>query len=436
MAKGGLLTGQEGLSLTGSKKPSFFYGYVIISACFLMMVVWWGTYHSFGVFFESLLVEFGWTRAMTAGAISLNNIFFGLFGIVIAKLCDMVSPRIIIGACGFALGLGYLLISQVSTIWQLYLYYGVLIAIGMGAYIAILPIVTRWFVRRRGLMTGVVFSGMGLGTVIFPPLASRLISIYDWRLSFIVMGIIALVMIVLAAQFLKRDPRQVGQLPYGESEVKLEGSVSEARVFSYHEALHTRQFWQVCGMYFIFLFCLLIVTVHIVIHATGIGISAANAANILAIVGAFSIVGMNIMGMAGDKFGNKLAFVTSFVLMAIAFLWLLLAGETWMFYLFAVVFGFAYGGMQVLFSPMVAELFGLSSHGVILATASFTGAVGAAVGSALAGHIFDITNSYSLAFLICVIIAIVGFVLTLLLRPTVVEEGENDTKRGARFYQS
>lgn len=413
----------EDLHTSRSKKPSFFYGYVIVSACFLMMMVWWGTYNSFGVFFESLLVEFGWTRAMTAGAISLNNVFFGLLSIAIAKLCDMFSPRIVIGACGFALGLGYLLISQVSAIWQLYLYYGVLIAIGMGAYIAILPIVARWFVRRRGMMTGVVFSGMGLGTVIFPPLASRLISIYDWRFSFIIMGIIALVMIILAAQFLKRDPRQVGQVPYGENGIKPESSVLEARGFSFQEAIHARQFWQVCGMYFIFLFCLVIVIVHIVIHATGMGISAANAANILAIAGALSIVGMNIMGMAGDKFGNKLAFVTSFVLMAIAFLWLLLAGETWMFYLFATIFGFAFGGMQVLFSPMVAELFGLSSHGVILATAGFTGAIGAAIGPALAGHIFDITSSYSLAFIMCAIISTVGFILALLLRPLRSEGG-------------
>ena len=274
------------------------------------------------------------------------------------------------------------------------------------------------------MMTGVVFSGMGLGAVAIPPLATHLISIYDWRTSYIIVGIISLVLMVLAAQFLKRDPRQMGQLPYGENEVKPESSVSEARGFSVQEAIHTRQFWLVCGMYFIFLCCLLTVTVHIVIHATGLGISAASAANILAIVGVLFIVGVNVMGITGDRLGNKLAFFVSFVLMAIAFLWLLPSRETWMLYLFAGIFGFAYGGMQVLFSPIVAELFGLSSHGVILAMVGFAGAIGAAVGSALAGYIFDITNSYSLAFLICVIIAIVGFVLTLLLRPISSGGGE------------
>jgi len=419
------------LHLGETGRPGFYYGYIVVLVAFFILAMIWGTYNSFGVFFESLLAEFGWTRAMTAGAMSLGNLLFGLFCIGTARLCDRFGPRIVIGACGFVLGSGYLLMSRVSTVWQLYLFYGVIIVLGMSAYIAILSIVARWFVKRRGMMTGIVFSGMGLGTMVFPPLASRLISIYDWRLSFIVIAVIALVIIVLGAQFLKRDPRQIGQLPYGEGKVKPESSVSEARGFYLQEAIHTRQFWLVCGMYFIFLFCLLVIIVHIVIHATGLGISATSAANILVIVGALSIVGMNVMGVAGDKFGNKLAFVTSFMLMTVAFLWLLPAREMWMLYLFAGIFGLAYGGMQVLFSPMVAELFGLGSHGVILATAAFAGTIGGAVGPILAGYIFDVTGSYNLAFLISAIVAAVGFVLTLLLRPISSEGVESGTGRGA-----
>ncbi len=412
-------------------KSGFYYGYIVVLAAFFILAVIWGTYSSFGIFFESLLVEFGWTRAMTAGAFSLSSLLFGLFCIVTARLSDRFGPRRVIGACGFILGSGYLLMSQVNTMWQLYLFYGLLIAIGMSAYIAVLSIVARWFVRRRGLMTGVVFSGMGLGTVIFPPLSSRLISTYDWRLSFIVVGIIALVLMVPAAQFLRRDPRQTGQLPYGENKVEQESSGSKVSGFSFQEAIHTRQFWLVCGMYFVFLFSLVTVMVHIVIHATGLGISAVNAANILAIIGALFIAGVNVIGVTGDRLGNKSAFAISFMLMAIAFLWLLPARETWMLYLFAGIFGFAFGGMQVLFSPMVAELFGLRSHSVILATCNFAGAIGAVAGPILAGYIFDLTGSYALAFLICAIIATTGVIATLLLRPGSSKGWENDTRGNA-----
>jgi len=425
LAKGGLLDKQKDLLLAENGKKKFFYGYVIVIACFVMMVVWWGTFYSFGVFFESLLVEFGWTRAVTAGAYSLHGVLFGLFGIPIARYCDRVSPRLVIGICGLIGGVGYLLMSQLSTVWQLYLLYGLLISFTMGAYIAILPVVAKWFVKRRGLMTGVVFSGMGIGMIVIPPLASQLISAYDWRLSYIIMGVIALVGIVIGAQFLRRDPQQVGLLPYGADKMDLPSPVSESRGFTFKEALRTRQFWLVSALYFIFLVCQLAVTVHIVIHATGIGVPAISAARLLAVFGALLIVGMNTMGMTADKFGNRSAFIISFVIMTISFILVLLINEAWVLFLFVGVLGFACGGMQVLFSPIIAELFGLSSHGVILATAAFIGGIGAAVGPVLAGYVFDTTNSYSLAFIICLVLAAIAIILALLLRPLRREGGRN-----------
>ena len=132
--------------------------------------------------------------------------------------------------------------SQVNAIWQLYLFYGLLIAAGVGGcWPSLIPTVARWFVVRRGLMTGIVASGIGFGTVTIPLLASRLISIYDWRSSYSIIGIIALVLIILAAQFLKRDPHQIGQLPYGQNEVRQESLVSQAKEFSFQEAIHTKQ---------------------------------------------------------------------------------------------------------------------------------------------------------------------------------------------------
>ena len=161
------------------------------------------------------------------------------------------------------------------------------------------------------------------------------------------------------------------------------------------------------------------VTVHIVIHATGMGVSAMDAARLLSILGVLLIVGFNVMGMTADRIGNRSAFIISFIVLTVSFVWLILNKDIWGLYLFAVVSGFAFGGMQVLFSPMVAELFGLSSHGVILGAAGFIGGIGAAVGPAMAGYIFDVTSSYYLAFIICVIMAAVAVILALLLRPLI-----------------
>jgi MFS family permease len=188
---------------------------------FFIMVMSWAVYNSFGVFFNPLLDEFSWTSAMTSGAFSLSMIIYGVLGIAVGALNDRFGPRIVVTFCGFLLGIGYLLMSQVNTLWQLYLFLGVIVGIGMsGVWVPQLSTVARWFVKRRTLMTGIVIAGAGIGQLIGPPVITRLISIYDWRLTFIILGGVVLVAMVLAAQFLKRDPVHMGQRPYGEDTAK------------------------------------------------------------------------------------------------------------------------------------------------------------------------------------------------------------------------
>jgi len=270
---------------------------------------------------------------------------------------------------------------------------------------------------RRGLMTGVVASGIGFGQIILPPLTSRLISIYDWRPAYIILGIITLVLIIVAAQFLKRDPHQIGQLPYGEDKVKQESSVSEARGFHFQEAIRTRQFWMVGAIYACFGFGLFTVGVHIIPHAIELGIPAISAANILATIGGASIVAKLVLGSASDRLGVKPSLVFALILMSVAFLWLQFAKELWMLYLFGIAFGFAYGGTMTLQPLLAAELFGLSSLGVILGSVTFVYTIGGAAGPVVSGLIFDITGSYSLAFLAGAVLAVIALILTLSLTP-------------------
>ncbi len=404
-------------------KTGFYYGYIIVIAAFLTIALGWGTYYSFGIFFEPLLAEFGWTRTLTSGAYSVAMLVAGLMAIIAGKLTDQLGSKIVSTACGILLGSGFLLMSQINAVWQLYLLYGIPIAVGLsGCWAPMTSTVARWFVRRRGLMTGIVVSGVGFGIVVIAPLASWIIAAYGWRPAYITIGIMTLVLIIVAAQFLRRDPRQIGQLPYGETEAGQENLVPEARDFSYREAIHARQFWMVAAIYFGYGFYLHTLTVHIVSHAVGLGISAASAANILATFGAISIPGRLIMGSASDRIGIKYSLVFVLGLMLVALLWLQLARELWMLYLFGAVFGFAYGGLSCLQSLTAAKLFGLSSLGVIVGTLSFSFTSGGAVGTVLAGYIFDVTGSYSLAFLISAIMALVGCVLALSLTPPIRRE--------------
>jgi len=363
-----------------------------------------GTLASFGVFFKPMLTDLLLTRAETSSALSLSWIIQGLATIVVGRINDRLGPRIVITVCGTILGLGCLLMSQINTLWQLYLFYGVLIGIGMsGSYIPATSAVARWFVKRRSMMTGIVVAGNGIGILLGPLLATWLISLYEWRLSYIIIGGIALVAIVLLAQLLRRDPTQVGQMPYGENIGGEQGLKFATNAFSFKEAVSTRQFWLLSSMTLCLGFSVHTILVHIVPHAT---------------VGGSSVIGRFLLGGAGDRIGNRQVFIIGFALMAVTLLWLVSATELWALFLFAAVFGFAFGSCVTPQSPLVAELFGLRSHGLILGLTSLGFCLGAAVGPFVAGYIFDVTTSYQVAFLICAAISIIGLILNVFLKPT------------------
>lgn len=402
--------------MEAAQKPKIFYGYIIVVACFFIMMVYWGMTYSYGIFFDSLIKEFGWDRALTSGAYSIMGLLFGLTSIPTAKLCYKFGPRIVIGSCGVFMGIGYILMSQIHYSWQLYLFYDVFISVGMGSYISLLPLVIRWFTKRRALMTGALSSGMGLGSVIFPPIVHQLISVYQWRATYIILGVVVIVVTLIASQFLKWDPRNSGLRPYGETE-------SENRSFKLtgiaaNQAVRTREFWLVCLLYFTYLFCQTSILVHIFLHATDLKVPAASAVGIVSVYGIFQIIGMNVLGHTADKTSNKKAMLIACILMTISFIWLIfVARNIPTFYIFAAIMGFAAGSMQIIFSPMLAEIFGLKSHGIILGYVSFVACWGAASGAFVAGYIYDVNHSYTLAFIIGTILAAGSVLTTLYIRP-------------------
>jgi len=412
----GFIIGSQETRRSPEVKPGLFYGYIIVLAAFFIMLVMFGVYNTFGIFSKPVLTEFGWTRAITSGAFSLSWILYGLLGIVMGRLTDRLGPRIVLTFCGFLVGLGYLLMSQITAVWQLYLFYGVIIGTGMcGFFVPLTSTAARWFVKRRSMMSGIVLSGMGIGTLIMSPVTNWLISTYDWRQSYTILGSVVLVLVILAAQPLRRDPAQMRQVPYGENAGEEQGLGTSG--LSLREAIYTGQFWLVSAQFFCLGFCIFTILVHIAPHAIEVGLSAASAANILATIGGCSIIGKVILGSAADRIGNRLVFLIGFFLMAAILFWIAKSGEVWELYLFAVIFGVAYGGCAASEAPLVAALFGLRFHGLILGVINFGFTIGAAVGPFLAGYIFDISESYEVAFLVCTAISVIGIIFTALIKP-------------------
>jgi MFS family permease len=402
------------MEIEQERKAGFYYGYVIVGLIFLILATSMLSVAVFGVFFQPLAEEFHWSRTIISGAMAINNLVFGVFCIVTARLCERFSPRAVISISGVLLGLGYFLMAGTDSVWQLYLSFGVVMAIGMSSFIAALNIITRWFVKRRGLMTGIAFTGTGVSGMIGPPVSNWLILTYDWRQALMVLGAATLVIVVAAALFLRRDPQRAGQLNSGEAATGQDSTVTAG--LSMKEALRTSQFWITCLMYFSGLFCSFVFIVHIVVYAIGLGIAPATAADILAVRGLVGIFVTIAIGLVGDRFGNRRTMLVCFSIMAVAYVWVMAIGQVWQFYAFAAILGITFGGVMVLMSPLIAEIFGLRTHGVILAASALAGTAGGALGPLLAGYAFDQTGSYNWAFITCAALSVISGVTMLFLK--------------------
>ena len=403
------------------KKPALFYGYVIAAACFAIQATGIGTHVAFGVFFKPLLADFGWPRAALAGAYSLAFVFSGFLGILVGRLNDRFGPRVVLTVTALFFGMGLFLMSTVQRLWQIYLFYGLLVGIGLSPVDVIaLSTTARWFVRRRGMMSGIVKVGTGTGQLVIPFAASMLIMTYGWRTSYILIAVFVTLMLTGMGQLLRRDPSQMGLVPDGDTPTGTTGFDFAEKGISLREAIRTRQFWTICLTNLTIVFSLMIIMLHIVPHAMDMGHPATTAAGILSTIAGASMVGRMLMGIAGDRAGNRVCMIFCCFLLILAFLWLQAANELWMLYLFAVVYGVGHGGHFTLISPLVAEHFGIRFHGVLFGIVLFAGTVGGALGPILAGYIFDITGSYGSALWICVAFCTTSLGLLLSLRQKIL----------------
>lgn len=408
-------------SSSAEHKPKVFYGFVIVACIFFIMllIILGGT--AFGVFFKPVSETFNWSRAGMSGAFSLSSIVVGISAMILGSLNDRLGPRIILTISGILTGLGFILMSQISSLWQVYLFYGVLIGFGQGGtYAPLVATLMRWFTHKRSLVTGIALVGLGIGSIISAPFANRIIELFNWKNSYLIIGILTLVGIVVAAQFLKRDPSVMGLLPYGETKKpreSLQTQVFNHKGLSIKETLRTRQFWKIALIECIFGWICFTIIVHLVPHVTDLNISNSTAALMLAVFGILSVAGRLILGPVGDKIGNRKIYIIGFLMFTVALCSLIFMNEAYLFFIFCIVSGFAYGGIQASESPLVAWAFGTRSMGAVFGMIVFAFSIGSASGSLLTGYLFDASGSYTAAFIILAVIGAIGLALTISLKP-------------------
>jgi MFS family permease len=271
-------------------------------------------------------------------------------------------------------------------------------------YVVPMSVVSRWFDRKRGLALGISSVGIGLGTMVMAPFATYLITTYNWHTAYLVIGLIAWVIAPPLSWLLKKDPREIGALPDGSKTEgggqSLETGISKSVQRPLSAIVKSRNFWTFAFIWFLFASCVFLIFTHLVPHITDRGFSPIEAAGVLSLLGAASIPGRLLMGIASDRMGRKLAFMISTSMQAVAIAWLLQAQSLWSLYVFALIYGFFYSGFGCSGAALVSDTFGLKNIGAVLGLVEIAFGIGAATGSAVGGYIYDVNGNYTLAFII------------------------------------
>ncbi|MCE5263055.1 MAG: MFS transporter [Deltaproteobacteria bacterium] len=397
--------------ISSVRQGKFFYGWVIVAVLSLTGTMIWGMRFSFGVFFKSLETEFGLNRTATSAIFSVYVILSALFATATGWAVDRFTPKRIIFLMGLLTGLSLTLTSFTGELWQVFVTYSVLLAMGTGmVYVLITSIMSRWFHRKLGLAMGIAGSGSGLGMLLIPPLATWLIAEYDWRTAYLTMGILTWAITLSILGFVKQDPSEVGSLPDGmpREEPGNPGPPEGRRApylpgLSLEQVLRSRSFWFLALHEIFCAYSQFFVLTHLVPHATDVGISAGEAALLLGLIGGAGIPGRIVMGIASDRLGRKGTVLFCSLIMALALLSLTQSAAPFAFYAFAVAYGFAFGGRTSGMPALVLDTFGRRPFGKTIGLLEASWGVGAAVGPALGGLIFDMTGGYGTAFLIATV---------------------------------
>ncbi|MFH1487709.1 MAG: MFS transporter [Pseudomonadota bacterium] len=382
-----------------------FYGWVIAGTGIFISIIGLGLRYSYGVFLKSIEAEFVMTRAATSSIFSVNMLLCSIIAVLGGWSMDRYGPKKIGILMGTFTGLSLLLTSLATSPWQLFITYSLLFSLGTGAiYVVANSTVTRWFLKKRGFVVGLTSAGGGVGTLFIAPFSTVLISSFHWRTAFIILGCIAWVGIAGASFLFKKDPRELGLYPDGRKPEALQGEnqkKAENRSgpgLSLGQAAMMSQFW-ILGFSWLFLsLSMHLIFVHIVPYAIDTGISAMDASFILSLLGVSNILGRVVLGRLSDTLGRKSMAVTCAIIQIAALLWVIWARQSWMFYGFALLFGFTFGGSSTLITIFVGDIFGTRSLGTIMGVLTAGFALGAAIGPAVGGVIFDVSGNYSMAF--------------------------------------
>jgi MFS family permease len=392
-------------------------GWFVVGSSFVTLALVYGIWYSFSVFFVALLKEFGWSRSIGAGAFSLFIIFSAIIGPFVGNMVSSAKPRRVILGGALILGAGLALCSFTQTWWQFYIFFSLITAVGLGAagWVPHTTIIQQWFKEKRGLATGIISAGIGIGILICVPSAQYLIIQLGWRMAYRIMAVfIPLVVISMAILFLKKPPQTAShQIEVGISIkttkdplVVNEGWASQS--WTVKKAIATRPFWLLTLSFFLGSFIIQSVFAHQVAFFVDRGLDALLASYIVGIVGIVSVGGKILWGTLSDKIGREITYTMGIICSILGMLWLILFSllpSSSLPYFYAIFFGMGYAVQAALPPLITADFFEGQGYGGIFGILMIFVGIGGAFGVWFAGFLYDQIGSYVPVFIITILCA-------------------------------
>ena len=393
------------------------FRWFIVGFCFITLALVYGVYYSFSVFFVALLKEFGWSRSIGAGAFSLFMIVSSMIGPFVGKMISSVRPRRVILGGSFILGVGLALCSLTQTWWQFYIFFSVITAVGLGAtgWLPHVIIIQQWFREKRGLPTGIISAGIGIGILVCVPSAQYLILRLGWRMAYGTMAIfIPLIIVSMAIVFLKRPPPTLPhplKIEIARTVMKDPLVINEewaSQSWTVARAVTTKPFWLLGLSFFLANLVTQTIFTHQVAFFVDRGLEALLASYIVGIVGIVSLGGKILWGTLSDKIGREITYTMGITCSVLGMLFLIvfnLFPSSGLPYFYAFFFGMGYAVHAALPPLITADFFEGQGYGGIFGIFMIFIGIGGAFGVWFAGFLHDQIGSYVPVFIITIICA-------------------------------
>ncbi|WP_052097288.1 MFS transporter [Achromobacter sp. RTa] len=375
-----------------------FRGWRVVTAAFAITFLGFGSAYSFSAFVDALQRDFSATRGAVSLVFSLAGFLYFGFGVVSGPLADRYGSRRMAWIGMLLLALGLALASAAQSMAQIYVAYGLGVGLGVGcAYVPVVGAVQRWFLRRRGLASGLAVSGIGVGTLLVPPLASALIDLWGWRAAYMALAAAVALLGCAAARWVENSPQELGQQPDGDAAPAARAApASEPGGVPVLAAIRSKVFVLLYLASMAGAFGVFVPFVHLIPYALDHGIAPGPAVLLLGMVGVGSTAGRFLLGTLADRLGRRVSLATMYAGMAASLALWVVCGQFWTLALFALVFGAFYGGWVALMPAVVMDYFGGRHVSGIIGALYTSVAFGTLIGPVAAGHAYDLSGSYLL----------------------------------------